>query len=109
MIDTRALILVLIMGVVTILIRFAPFLIFRRGQQTPAVIDRLGKLLPCAVMGMLVVYCLRNVDFIAAPHALPEIIAVAVTAGLYLWRRSTLLSIIAGTACYMVLVQVVFA
>lgn len=106
--DTRALILVLIMGGVTIMIRFAPFLIFRRGQQTPPVIERLGGLLPCAVMGMLVVYCLRNVDFIAAPHALPEIIAVAVTVALHLWRRSTLLSIIAGTVCYMVLVQAVF-
>ena len=108
MIDTRGLILVAIMAAVTILIRFAPFLIFRRGQATPPVIDRLGKLLPCAVMGMLVVYCLRNVDFAAAPHALPEIIAVGVTVALHLWRRSTLLSIIAGTVCYMVLVQAVF-
>lgn len=106
--DTRALSLVAVMAAVTIFIRFLPFQIFRSGQQTPPVIGKLGALLPCAVMGMLVVYCLRNVDFTAPPHALPEVIAVGLTALLHLWRRNTLLSIIAGTICYMVLVQAVF-
>ena len=69
---------------------------------------RLGKLLPCAVMSMLVVYCLRNMDFTGASHALPEIIAAAVVVLLHVWRRNTLLSIVAGTVVYMLLVQLVF-
>ena len=93
---------------VTALIRFAPFLVFRGGRETPAVILRLGKLLPCAVMSMLVVYCLRNMDFAGASHALPEIIAAAVVVLLHVWRRNTLLSIVAGTVVYMLLVQLAF-
>ncbi|MBQ7737893.1 MAG: AzlD domain-containing protein [Oscillospiraceae bacterium] len=100
--------LVGVMAAVTAAIRFAPFLIFRGGKETPAVIRRLGTLLPGAVMAMLVVYCLRNAELTAPPHALPEVLAVAVTAGLHLWKRSTLLSIIGGTVCYMLLVQLVF-
>ncbi len=69
---------------------------------------RLGKLLPCAVMSMLVVYCLRNMNFAGASHALPEIIAAAVVVLLHVWRRNTLLSIVAGTVVYMLLVQLVF-
>lgn len=69
---------------------------------------RLGKLLPCAVMSMLVVYCLRNMNFVGASHALPEIIAAAVVVLLHVWRRNTLLSIVAGTVVYMLLVQLVF-
>ena len=108
MTDLHAVVLAAVMAAVTALIRFAPFFIFRGGRQTPPVVERLGALLPCAVMGMLVVYCLRNVSIAAAPHALPETIALAVTAALYLWRRSTLLSILGGTVCYMLLVQTVF-
>ena len=100
--------IVAVAALVTALIRFAPFLVFRGGRETPAVVLRLGKLLPCAVMAMLVVYCLRNVDFLGASHALPEIIAAAVIVGLHIWRRNTLLSILAGTVVYMLLVQLVF-
>ena len=107
--DTHSLVLVIVMAAVTVLIRFSPFLIFRSGKPTPPMIERLGRLLPCAVMGMLVVYCLRNVSLIRPPHGLPEAIAALVTALLYLWRRSTLLSIVAGTVCYMLLVQLVFS
>lgn len=95
-------------ALVTVLIRFAPFLIFRSGRETPTVVLRIGKLLPCAVMAMLVVYCLRNMDLAGANHALPEIIAAAVVVGLHVWRRNTLLSILAGTIVYMLLVQLVF-
>lgn len=100
--------IVAVAALVTALIRFAPFLVFRGGRETPAVVLRLGKLLPCAVMAMLVVYCLRSVDFFGASHALPEIIAAAVIVGLHIWRRNTLLSILAGTVVYMLLVQLVF-
>ena len=106
--NTHAVLLIAVSALVTALIRFAPFLVFRGGRETPAVILRLGKLLPCAVMSMLVVYCLRTMDFAGASHALPEIIAAAVVVLLHLWRRNTLLSIVAGTVVYMLLVQLVF-
>ena len=105
--NTHAVLLIAASALVTALIRFAPFLVFRGGRETPAVILRLGKLLPCAVMSMLVVYCLRNMDFAGASHALPEIIAAAVVL-LHVWRRNTLLSIVAGTVVYMLLVQLAF-
>ena len=76
--NTHAVLLIAVSALVTALIRFAPFLVFRGGRETPAVILRLGKLLPCAVMSMLVVYCLRNMDFTGASHALPEIIAASI-------------------------------
>lgn len=107
MTDRHAVALVAVLAAVTALLRFAPFLLFSRGDAPP-VIRRLGMLLPGATMAMLVVYCLRNVSLSAAPHGLPELIAGALTVGLHLWRRNTLLSIIAGTVCYMVLVQNVF-
>lgn len=97
-----------VMTAVTILLRFLPFWLFGGKGKTPPVISYLGKVLPHAVMGMLVVYCLKNVDFIAAPHALPEVIACAVVIALHLWKRNTLLSIAGGTVCYMILVQLVF-
>lgn len=106
--NTHAVLLIAVSALVTALIRFAPFLVFHGGRETPAVILRLGKLLPCAVMSMLVVYCLRNMDFAGASHALPEIIAAAVVVLLHVWRRNTLLSIVAGTVVYMLLVQLVF-
>ena len=106
--NTHAVLLIAVSALVTALIRFAPFLVFRGGRETPAVILRLGKLLPCAVMAMLVVYCLRNVSIVEAPHGLPELISIAVLAALHLWKRNVLLSIGVGTALYMVLVQVVF-
>ena len=106
--NTHAVLLIAVSALVTALIRFAPFLVFRGGGETPTVILRLGKLLPCAVMSMLVVYCLRNMNFAGASHALPEIIAAAVVVLLHVWRRNTLLSIVAGTVVYMLLVQLVF-
>lgn len=97
-----------VMAAVTILLRFLPFWLFGGKRRTPPIISYLGRVLPHAVMGMLVVYCLKNIDFIAAPHALPEIIACAVVITLHLWKRNTLLSIAGGTVCYMILVQVIF-
>lgn len=106
--NVHAILLVAVTALVTLLTRFAPFLIFRGGRETPAIVLRLGKLLPCAVMGMLVVYCLRNMDFAGANHALPELLSAAAVVLLHLWRRNTLLSVVAGTVVYMLLVQIVF-
>ncbi|MBR1671580.1 MAG: branched-chain amino acid transporter permease [Fretibacterium sp.] len=104
--DLHALLLIVVCGAVTLLLRALPFLTF--GRRTPPVILYLGRVLPYAIMGMLVVYCLRGVAPLEAPHGAPEFIACAAVALLHLWRRNTLLSIVGGTACYMLLVQLVF-
>ena len=96
-----------IIALVTMAIRFAPF-VFLSGKKTPKVITYLGKVLPYAIMGMLVVYCLKGVSFTSLSGFLPELIAGAVVVVSYLIKRNTLISIIIGTVCYMILVQVVF-
>ena len=92
----------------TALTRFLPFLIFPAGKPTPKYIQYLGKVLPSAVFGLLIVYCLKNVSLFSGSHGLPEAIAIAVTAGLHLWKKQILLSVAGGTICYMLLVQLVF-
>lgn len=92
----------------TMATRFLPFLVFSSKRPTPRYVRYLGKALPSAVFGMLVVYCLKNVEIFGGSHGLPELIAVCVVAVLHLWRRQMLLSIAGGTVCYMVLVQMVF-
>lgn len=89
--------------------RFAPFLLFPEGRRHPAFIDDLGRRLPPAMMGLLVVYCLRETSILAAPHGLPELIALAVITVLHLKWHNVFLSIGMGTVLYMVLVQTVFA
>ena len=96
---------VAIAAAVTILLRFLPFMVFH-GKETPSVIMYLGKVLPAAIMGMLVVYCLRNTEFTKSPHGIPELVSCAAVILLHKWKRNTLLSIIAGTAVYMVLIRV---
>ncbi len=93
---------------VTIALRFLPFLIFGENRQTPPVIAHLGQVLPYAIMGMLVVYCLKDMTLTGAPFGIPEIIGCAVVTILHVWKRNTLLSIGAGTICYMLMVQFVF-
>ena len=90
----------------TMLTRFLPFAIFSEKRTTPAFVQYLGKFLPPAVFGMLVVYCLRNVDIVFAPHGLHEFISVVVTAALHIWKRQMLLSIAGGTICYMLLIHI---
>lgn len=109
MFDWHSFWIIAVSAAVTLLLRALPFLIFGGKQRIPSVIIYLGNALPFAVMGMLVVYCLKDVPILSAPHGLPELIAGGLTAGLYVWKRNTLLSILCGTACYMVLVQLVFA
>lgn len=92
----------------TMLTRFLAFLVFPAGKETPGYVRYLGKVLPAAVFGMLVVYCLKNVSFLTGSHGLPEMIAICVTAAIHLWKRQMLLSIAGGTVCYMALVQLLF-
>ena len=100
--------MVAIVAAVTILLRFLPFWIFGENRTTPPLITHLGQVLPFAIMGMLVVYCLKDTTFTAAPFGIPELLCCALVAVLHIRKRSTLLSIGAGTLCYMLLVQLVF-
>lgn len=97
-----------IIAFVTILIRALPFLVFANGRKTPEVISYLGKVLPFAIIGMLVVYCLKDTKVLSFPFGLPELIAGGLVIGIHAWRKNTLLSIIVGTVVYMILVQLVF-
>lgn len=92
----------------TTLTRFIPFLVFRADTPTPKYIQYLGDVLPGAVFGMLVIYCLKNVSLLTGSRGIPEFIAIAVVIILHLWKRQMLLSIAGGTVCYMLLVQLAF-
>lgn len=93
----------------TQLTRWLPFWLFPENRQPPAVIVYLGRVLPPAMMGLLVVYCLKDVSWLSAPHGAPELLAIAAVVGLHTWKRNVLLSIAGGTALYMLLVQAVFS
>lgn len=108
MFDTHAILIIVVATLVTAATRFLPFLIFGNGKKTPDLIVYLGKVLPYAIMGMLVVYCLKNVSFLQYPFGIPELLGCAAVAILHIWKRNTLLSIGAGTVLYMLLVQLVF-
>ena len=105
---TEQIITIAVVALGTMLTRFLPFLLFPAGKPTPRYVQYLGKALPGAVFGLLVVYCLKNVGLLSGSHGLPELIAILVVAGLHLWKRQILLSIAGGTICYMLLVQLVF-
>ena len=108
MVNLHSALIVAVAAADTIALRFLPFLIFGENRKTPPLITYLGQVLPYAIMGMLVVYCLKGVDLTAAPFGIPEILGCALVAGLHIWKRNTLLSIGLGTVCYMLLVQFVF-
>lgn len=109
MIDTtHSLLLVLVMAVFTALTRFLPFIAFPEGRKKPQVIIYLGKVLPYALIGMLVVYCFKGVSVVTAPFGIPEILAAVLVAVLHIWKRNTLISVFSGVIFYMVLVQFVF-
>ena len=105
--DSFAVVTLIIVGLITAFLRFAPFIIFGRKEDTPELIIYLGSILPYAIMGMLVIFCLRNVSITNFPHGLPELIAIAVTALVHVLFKKTLVSVISGTACYMILIQAV--
>lgn len=108
MTDINTLLTVAVIALVTAAIRFFPFVVWNKNRKAPKIIEKLGKILPYAVMGMLVVYCLKDVSFTALSGFVPELIACLVVIGLYVWKRNTLISIVAGTVSYMLLVQFVF-
>ena len=99
-------ILVAVMSAVTVLLRALPFLVFRK--KVPAYVTYLGRVLPPAIIGMLVIYCLKDTTVTAAPFGAPELIAGALVVALQAWKRNALLSILSGTAVYMLLIQLVF-
>lgn len=105
---TQQVITIAMCVVATMLTRFLPFLIFSSKKPTPAFIQYLGMALPSAVFAMLVVYCLKDISFFSEFHALPELIAIAVTVVCHFIKKNMLISIAVGTACYMLLVQFVF-
>ncbi len=92
----------------TMATRFLPFLVFSGDKPTPKYIQYLGKALPAAIFGMLVVYCLKNVSILTGSHGIPELISIVLVLALHLWKRQMLLSIAGGTVCYMLLIQFVF-
>lgn len=92
----------------TVITRFLPFAVFKENKTPPRFINYIGKYLPSAVFGMLVIYCLKDVSFLSGWHGLPELIAIALTAALHLWRRNMLLSVAGGTLSYMLLIHFVF-
>jgi len=104
---SQSLMIVAVCAVCTLLERALPFLVFRSGEVPPAV-KYLGKVLPAAIMATLVIYCLRGMSFEAVKSFVPQLIAMAVTVGLHLWKHKSLLSIVGGTLCYMLLVQYAF-
>ena len=108
MTDTQIWIAVAVIALVTALIRFLPFLIFNGSRKTPKLIEKLSKTLPYAIMAMLVVYCLKGVSFASMAGVVPRLIACVLVAALHVWKRNTLVSIVGGTVCYMLLVQLVF-
>jgi branched-subunit amino acid transport protein AzlD len=92
----------------TMLTRFLPFLVFPADKPTPNYVKYLGKVLPPAVFGLLIIYCLKNVSILNGNHGIPELVAIVSVILLHLWKRNMLLSIAGGTVCYMLLVQLVF-
>jgi len=101
-------IMILAIAAGTIVTRFLPFVLFPESKKTPKFVMYLGKVLPTAMIGLLVVYCLKGVSVVTAPSGIPELIAIVCIVMLHLWKRNVLISISVGTVVYMVLVQVVF-
>ena len=105
---TQQLITIVMAILGTMLTRFLPFLIFPPGKPTPKYVQYLGCVLPSAVFGLLIIYCLKNINVFTGSHAIPELISIALVVLLHLWKKQMLLSIAGGTICYMLLVQLVF-
>ena len=94
-----------VMATVTILLRFLPFILFDHGEQLPKWISYLGRVLPPAIMSMLLVYCVRNINLLKGNHGFPELICIAVAMLMHYWKRNTLASIEVSTLLYMVIIQ----
>lgn len=105
--DKHSFILILIMAIITMTLRFLPFVIFK-GRKTPDFISYLGGVLPYSIMAMLIVYCLKGINFLSGSRGIPEILACIFVVLIHLWKNNTLLSVGFGTVFYMVLVQIIF-
>lgn len=106
--NNYTLVAISVIAIVTFAIRVAPFILFGKGKETPKYIAYIGNYLPPAVIAMLVIYCLRNVNVAAFPFGIPEAIGIITVAVLHIWKRNNLVSIIGGTVIYMLAIQVVF-
>ena len=106
--ELHAMLVILIMGAVTLATRILPVLIFGRDEKVPDFILYLGKTVPYTAMGMLIIYCLKDVSVTSTPYGIPEAIALAAVTLSYLWKRNSILSVLIGTVLYMVLVQRIF-
>lgn len=105
----HSILIIVVCALTTIFTRALPFAIFGGKKEIPETVQYLGKILPCAIMAVLVVYCLKGINILVGNHGLPEMISVIVVAVLHIWKKNTLLSIGVGTALYMLLIQVIFA
>ena len=105
---TQALVTIAVIAITTMATRFIPFILFRDNKETPKFLIYLGKVLPPAIMGMLIVYGLKSTTVLVAPHGLPELIAVVFVAVIHKWKHNMILSIVGGTLLYMILLQKVF-
>ena len=103
--DTYISMVIAVMAIVTIVLRFLPFIVFDHGEQLPEWITYLGKVLPPAIMSMLLVYCLRNINLVEGNHGFPEVICVGIAMLIHNWKRNTLLSIGVSTLLYMIIMQ----
>lgn len=103
----QTIVFILAVALGTMATRFAPFILFPEHKEPPKIILYLSQVLPPAMIGLLVVYCLKNVSFISSPYGIPELVSVAVIVLLHKWKHNVLLSIVGGTVCYMIIVQYV--
>lgn len=104
----QTIIIIICISVATFATRGLAFLLFPESKERPKLVTYLSQTIPAAMMGLLVVYCLKSVSVNTWPHGIPEAIAIAITAILHFWKKNVLLSILFGTVAYMVLVQLVF-
>lgn len=105
---TTSLLIILAVAAVTFCTRALPFLVFPKGKPIPKMVEYLGKVLPPAVIGLLVVFCLKDTPIMSSPHGIPEVLSILTVVVLHIWKRNNLLSIGAGTVLYMFLIQMVF-
>lgn len=108
MIDLHIFLIIVIIALITGILRFLPFAVWNKNKNIPPIIEKFGRVLPYAIMGMLVVYCLKDINFVSVSEFVPQILSCCLVAVLYVWKRNTLISIIAGTVMYMFLIQFVF-
>lgn len=104
----KTLLVILVTGLTVFFTRLIPFIFFPPGKKLPPTVQYLGRVLPSAVIGMLLIYCLKSVSLLVFPFGVPEIISILVVVALHVWKRNNLLSIGAGTVLYMALIQTIF-